>query len=495
MISEKLPGLPIETGIDWQEPVPLLHKHEKASPYPIQCLPSIIRNAVRAYHQFGKQPISLIACSALASVSLACQSLANVARDRLLISPVSLYFLLVAMSGERKSSIDHVFSHAIREWEEKTRAKLEPEVRVARTLHQAWYAEKEGILNQIRRSSLNGEDPRVLKDLFVEVIKNEPIVPLLPELFFEDTTQEALASHLAKGWPSASLWSDEGGIVINGHGMQNNNTKLVALLNRLWDGKNFTAHRKTSKNFTITDRRFTVSLMLQPLILQQMLSRGEGVNRQSGFMARCLMAYPESSMGERYYEEPPESLPGLSTFHDRVLASLSASLSLDKNGCHEIPNLLFSNPAKAAWVSFFNEIETGLSDEWSNIKDFASKAAENTARLSALFHLFTGQNGEINCENIEQAIEIIRWHLTEARRIFYARPKYTHHVDAIKLIDWIVEKSLTSTTPRHLQQYGPLREKQRRNQAIEMLIEYHYLNEANTDGKMVLLVNPVVFKK
>jgi len=495
MISEKNISALEETGIDWQNPIPLLHPYEKASPYPIQCLPNIIGDAVRTYHQFGKQPLSLIACSALASISLACQSLANVARDRLLVSPVSLYFLLVAISGERKSSIDHVFSHGIKEWEINIRGKLDPEIRIARTLHQAWFAEKEGILNQIRRSSLSGEDTTSLKDQFVEVVENEPIVPLLPELFFEDTTQEALASHLAGGWPSASLWSDEGGIVINGHGMQNNNTKLVALLNRLWDGKNFTAHRKTSKNFTIADRRFTVSLMLQPLILQQMLSKGGGVNRQSGFMARCLMAYPESSMGERYYEEPPESLSGLSTFHDRILASLDASLSLDKSGCHEIPNLHFSNQAKAAWVSFFNEIETGLSDEWSTIKDFASKAAENTARLSALFHLFTGQNGVINYENMEQAIGIIRWHLSETRRIFYAKPKSTKHADAIKLIDWIIEKSFTSTTPRYLQQYGPLRERQGRNQAIEMLIEHHYLSETNTDGKTVILVNPAVFEK
>jgi hypothetical protein len=326
-------------------------------------------------------------------------------------------------------------------------------------------------------------------------MENEPLVPLLPELFFEDTTQEALASHLAKGWPSASLWSDEGGIVINGHGMQNSNTKLVALLNRLWDGKNFTAHRKTSKNFTITDRRFTISLMLQPLILQQMLLKGGGVNRQSGFMARCLMAYPESAMGERYYQEPPESLGGLSSFHERIVSCLNASLSLDKNGCHQISNLHFSPQTKSKWVSFFNEIESGLADEWTTIKDFASKAAENTARLAALFHLFTGQEGTINCENMEQAIGVIRWHLAETRRIFYARPKSSQHADAIKLVDWIIEKSLTSTTPRNLQQYGPIRDRQRRNQAINLLIKHHYLQEVTDDGKTTLLINPLVFEK
>src|SRR5579872_5443789 len=110
MISEKSILIPVETGLNWAEPIPLIHEYEKSSPYPIRSLPGLIRDAVIAYHQYGKQPLSLIGCSALAAISLSCQSLANIARDRLLVSPVSLYFLLVAQSGERKSSVDHAFS-------------------------------------------------------------------------------------------------------------------------------------------------------------------------------------------------------------------------------------------------------------------------------------------------------------------------------------------------------------------------------------------------
>ena len=494
MISEKSILAPIETGLHWNEPIPLIHEYEQSVPYPIRCLPSLIQEAVIAYHQYGKQPLSLIACSALATISLSCQSLANVARDRLLVSPVSLYFLLIAESGERKSSVDHAFSQATRQWEQKIRKKLAPQIQLAKTLHQTWFAEKMGLLSQIRRSSLNdGDNIQELEDQYIEIMAREPAIPLLPELFFEDVTQEALALQIAEGWPSASLWSDEGALVLNGHGMQNNTAKFVALLNRLWDGKPFSSHRKTSKNFTVTNRRLTVSLMLQPLILQQMLSKSGGVNRQSGFMARSLMAFPESSMGERCYQEPPESQAALSNFHQRLMDCLDKSLILDKHGCHEIPTLHFSSRAKSAWVSFFNEIETELSDKWSSIKDFASKAAENAARLSALLHLFAGKEGQISHEEMEQAIEIISWHLCETRRIFYSRPKSNQHADAIKLLGWIVEKAFATTTPRFLQQYSPIREKQRRDHAIRMLIDHHYLNETRSEGKTVLLVNPRTF--
>jgi hypothetical protein len=490
MISEKNVSLPLETEINWPQPIPLIHEYEQSLPYPAQCLPILVREAVMAYHQYGKQPLSLIACSALSTVSLSCQSLANVARDRLLISPISLYFLLIAESGERKSSVDHAFSQAIRQWEQKVRKKLAPRVQLAKTLHQSWFAEKMGILSQIRRNTLSGENIASLETQHIEIMSREPVAPLLPELFFEDVTQEALALQLAEGWPSASLWSDEGALVLNSHSMQNNNAKFVALLNRLWDGKPFTSHRKTSKNLTVANRRLTVSLMLQPIILQQMLSKSDGVNRQSGFMARSLMAFPDSSMGERFYQEPPESQEALLNFHQRIIECLDESLTLDINGCHEIPILDFSNPAKAAWISFFNEVEADLSDKWYSIKDFASKAAENTARLSALFHLFSGKDGQISREVMEQAIEIIRWHLCETRRIFYAKPKSNLHVDTIKLLSWITEKGFTTTTPRFLQQYSPLREKQRRDKAIQMLMDHHYLREIKIDGKIALLINP-----
>lgn len=85
MISEKNISALEETGIDWQNPIPLLHPYEKASPYPIQCLPNIIGDAVRTYHQFGKQPLSLI-------VSLSkddCNGTPELARDLILLKRTS----------------------------------------------------------------------------------------------------------------------------------------------------------------------------------------------------------------------------------------------------------------------------------------------------------------------------------------------------------------------------------------------------------------------
>lgn len=76
-------------NINWQKPTPLHQNSDNQTPYPVDSLPSIIKHAVLSYQQYGQQPTPLIACSALANVSLACQSLANVARDHLLVSPLA----------------------------------------------------------------------------------------------------------------------------------------------------------------------------------------------------------------------------------------------------------------------------------------------------------------------------------------------------------------------------------------------------------------------
>jgi len=199
----------VNQSIDtWLPPIPLVEK-SIAAMYPVDALPVIIQNAITTYHKYGQQPVPLIACSALANVSLACQALANIARDHYLLTPVSLYFLTAGGSGERKSTADAVFSNACRQWETSIKKQRAAEILTAKTLHHTWSMERDGLVTQIKRAMVSGGDVQYLTYLLNKVIKQEPEIPLQPMLYFEDATQEALASDLATGWASASLWSDE----------------------------------------------------------------------------------------------------------------------------------------------------------------------------------------------------------------------------------------------------------------------------------------------
>ncbi|BCA93761.1 hypothetical protein TUM19329_01220 [Legionella antarctica] len=477
----------------WNHPVPLTHVLNNETPYPFDALPNILQQVVNAYQNYGQQPLPLVVSGALANLSLACQTLANVARDNYLVSPVSLYFLVIASSGERKSAADNVFSKAIRQWEATIRKKREPERLSALTQHKAWQMERDGLLTQIKRTVYSGEDSDYYKDLLDDLVHQEPDIPIQPTLYFEDATQEALAIHLAHGWPSASLWSDEAGIILGSHSMQSNPMRFVALLNRLWEGKSFAAHRKTSESFIIENRRLTLNLMMQPLLLHQMINQATGISRQSGFLARCLLAYPDSSMGTRFYQEPPEQLVGLNEYEQRITDCLNQSQRLNQTGCINLPILKMNPQAKHLWIQFFNSIEAGLTaqGQWMEIKDFASKAAENAVRLAALFHLFSGKTGDISVEHIEQAITLMHWYLHEARRLLEPQLTQPNIEDAKKLLFWLLEQRPQTTTPRDILQFGPLRSKTQRDNALEMLMEHQCIRLVKTGNKTGIEINPL----
>lgn len=105
------------------DPEPFVGEMPPARPYPLDALPEPMRAAVLEYAAFGKQPMALIATSALSALSLAAQHLADVARGSELTGPTSLNTLTVAISGERKTSADRALTSGLRALEETWRAQ------------------------------------------------------------------------------------------------------------------------------------------------------------------------------------------------------------------------------------------------------------------------------------------------------------------------------------------------------------------------------------
>jgi hypothetical protein len=99
---------------DWPEPEPLTEPLESL-PYPVEALPSMLREAVTEAQAFVQAPVALVVSSALSALSLAAQGVANVRRDHQLVGPVSLYLLAVADSGARKTTCDAILSPALRD--------------------------------------------------------------------------------------------------------------------------------------------------------------------------------------------------------------------------------------------------------------------------------------------------------------------------------------------------------------------------------------------
>ena len=77
----------------------------------------------------------------------------------------------------------------------------------------------------------------------------------------------------------------------------------LGLLNILWDGGAHSIGRRTSESFTVRGVRFTMAMQIQEATLRSFFERSEGLARGTGFLARFLVAWPESTQGFRPYYE------------------------------------------------------------------------------------------------------------------------------------------------------------------------------------------------
>ena len=104
--------------------------------------------------------------------------------------------------------------------------------------------------------------------------------------------------------------------------------RFLALLNRLWDGNRFARRRTTRESVTIEGRRFTCSLMMQPIVVAKLIAASGGLARGTGALARFLMCYPESTMGTRIWRAGDVDAPELAAFDARIAALLAIPLPI-----------------------------------------------------------------------------------------------------------------------------------------------------------------------
>jgi Bifunctional DNA primase/polymerase, N-terminal. len=374
----------------WSEPRPLTNKI-KAEKYPVDALPDTIRAAVTEVQTFVKAPVAMVASSAIGALSLAVQAHVDVERASNLKSPVGLFLLTIADSGERKSTCDSFFMKTVRDYEATQRKSSKSQFRDYESEHAAWEEQQQELMDKIKQESKDGKDIGDLESNLRDLRELEPEKPRVPKLSYSDTTTEALAYGLAKDWPSAGLISAEAGTVLGSHGMSKESVmKNLAQLNQLWDGTPISIDRRTSESFVVSGARLTIALQIQEATLRSFFSNTGALARGTGFLSRFLMAWPESTQGTRLFKEPPPDWPALEVFNSKLSGLMQKKPIIDATGALLTQDVTLDSVAKKAWVALFDRIESRLTPDGAffDVRDVASKAADNAARLAAVFHLF-----------------------------------------------------------------------------------------------------------
>jgi len=482
----------------WPELQPLVAQTE-AQDYPIDALPPLIRGAVLEVAGFVKAPVSLVAMAALAALSVAIQAHTDVQRDIGLQGPCGLFLCGIADSGERKTSLDGFFTKAIDDYEKREHGKAKPLIQAYETEFKAWNAQASGIQENIKALAKAGKDTKAQIAQLHDLDRDKPKAPRLPRLVYADAGPESLASNLVNGWPSGGIFSNEAGIVLGGHAM-NKDTAMrnMARLNQLWDGKIPATDRITSIGYGATAARLTMSLQVQEPTLRAFFDNTKGLARGTGFLARFLVAWPESTMGTRMFTSPPDGWPAMAAFNNRLTAILDRQAPIDDYGVLTPAMLTLSPDAKKAWIEFHDAVEAmlGTGGELYDLRDVGSKAADNMVRLAALFHVFNGSIGAVDLDCIESASQIITWHLLEAKRFLGELAMPPELANPIRLETWMLDYCRREGTDKvptsQIQQFGPgsLRDKAVITDAVKELAELGRARLVKDGRKKLIQIHP-----
>lgn len=484
----------------WNEPHPLVAEMHR-QPYPIEALPGTIRKAVEEVRDFVQAPVALIASSALGALSLAAQSHWDIKRAERLKGPVSLYLLGIADSGERKSTCDGFFMRSIQDYEAEQAMLAVPLVQKYEADMKIWDAKCDGIKAAIRKLASKGQDADDPARLLRELEEDKPVSPRFPRLLYADATPESLKSELAKNWPSGGVVSSEAGVIFGSHGMNADSVmRNLSTLNQLWEGADLATDRRSSESFVVRGARLSIALQVQPATLNSFIARVGDLPRGSGFFARFLLSWPESTQGTRIFRDPPENWPMLTAFNQRLLEILNHPVAMDQSGALTPELLSFTTEARAEWIAFYNRIETELctSGKFFTVRDVASKIADNAARIACLFHVFEADgNVDVQIDSTRASCRIAEWYLNESLRFFSSLDAPEGSSKTRDLWNWLIDRCRRSESNRiptmEVLQYGPskLRKKEEFDSAMQQLSNLSRARIATEGKRRFVIINPV----
>jgi hypothetical protein len=362
------------------DPLPLYREVEQSKPYPFEALGNILGAVAQTLHRVIKAPDAVAAQSVLSAAALVAQAHANIRLDGR-VYPLSIFFITIAESGDRKSATDKEALKVVYQWQKHLAADYREATHRFELQQESW---------ELRKKEWTKENNKI-EDFFEEA---PPQIPLRPLLIAEEPTYEGIVKYFeAQGQPSIGLFTDEGGRFVGGHAMnRDNQLKTISGLSSIWDGKEISRMRSGDGDMLLFGQRLSMHLMLQEIVLNQLM--GNQVFDLQGFLPRCLMAFPMSTAGNRSYVEKDLSIdPTIQNFNKALTRLLDRPLPVEKPPApqNELKprDLSLSPEAKNLWIQFHDSIDREIpkGQRLYAIRRFASKVPEHVLRMAGVLFL------------------------------------------------------------------------------------------------------------
>jgi hypothetical protein len=455
----------------WHKPTPLVRSLPEAAAYPTHALGPILAPAAEAIIEIAQVPAAIAGSALLAAAALGAQRCSNVETlggEK----PLSIYALTIAGSGDRKTTVDRIALVPIAEH----RKELAKEHRSQLEVYRREMAE-------VKRLPQDGGDAH----------RAEPEAPRKPWVLSSEPTAEGLFLSLLEGQFSQGVFNDEGATFIGGHALSEEaELRTIGMLSRAWDGSPLDRVRSINKeNVTLYGRRLSMHLMAQPSVAARLLQNT--LYRQQGFLARWLIAFPDSIVGTRQFDPHAPAVGSdlrLAAYNQSIKRLLTRRIGESQDlGGLELHSLQLSGRAKAILTSFYDEFESAQKPGGSleQGREWASKAAEHACRVAGVLSLVGDSDARtVKAAAMRRAVKLVRHYMSEYLRLVGTANVSVEMEQAELLRGWLITRHRTDVTVRYIVQRGPawIREAKKARAVLATLAEFGWVRQ---EGSKYLL--------
>lgn len=367
-------------------PIPIkLSSKTTGEPFPIDCLPLILRDMAKEIRRVTKTPTELCCGAVLTAASIATKRFVKVFEKEDLTHYTCFFFMMIAESGERKSSVMKKALDPIYKFQEQDKERYTQQKRSYMARQKAIQRECSTILG------LKDTTEQKTKALEALQLQLDSYRPKPYRYLTDDFTNAALFKLLDECSGSFAVMSLDGGNVldyIQGSGPGTDGSLNDSLLLKATWGDPISRDRRSKteegEHLFITDPACHVSIVVTPERCIKFLS--DPRLRDSGMIARIMPITCTSTIGFRFEEDQEE--PYNKELIEKYNACIDSLFQREK-----LINVRLSSGAAKARRNCFNEIEKEMAHGRSleDLRDLGSKFTTQVTRFAALFQVYKDQ--------------------------------------------------------------------------------------------------------
>lgn len=382
--------------------------------FPVDKLPPVLKEFVKAVAENLQVPIDMPAASALAIVSACAQGKFVVNVKPGWTEQLNLYIVVIARPSERKSPTLRVVAKPLYQYSKEENQRREPEIKRYRLRKEMLEKSIASLKDRAAKPSTKGKEVS-----FEEVEAKQKELDELEEvhalrLIADDITPEKLVSLMAANNGRMSVISAEGGLFDILAGLYNSKVNIDPFL-KAYTGDPIQIDRQGRPSETISSPALTMLLMIQPSVLDEIMRNREFDGR--GLTARFLYSYPASMIGRgRKYNTSPVPAATADAYKELIYTLLNIPDS-------EEPQAIYlTDEAQQISEEFFYSLEDQLVDELGDVEAWAGKYHGQIMRIAGLIHCCLHQE-DASAElmtggTLQAAIAIGQYFMEHAKAVF-----------------------------------------------------------------------------